>query len=146
VIVAGAGDAGAQQALPLVDRPQDGRAEHEELHVFVRVLARAEQVVTLVVAQGPVEVLARPVDARERFLVQQARQSVLRRDPPHRLHRHHLMIGGEVRVFEHRRDLVLARRHLVMPRLDRDADLVSWDDSLWIYYSWAVPCLCADQD
>ena len=36
VIVAGAGDAGAEQALPLVDRAQDRRAEHQELQVVVR--------------------------------------------------------------------------------------------------------------
>ena len=83
-----------------------------------------EQVVPLVVAHRPVEVLARSVDAGKRLLVQQARQAVLRRRPPHRLHRHHLMIGGEVRVLEHRRDFILARRHLVVPRLDRHADLV----------------------
>ena len=47
MVVARAGDAGAQQALPLVDRAQDRRAEHEELQVVVRVLARAEQVVSL---------------------------------------------------------------------------------------------------
>ena len=34
------------------------------------------------------------------------------------------MIGGEVGVLEHRRDLVLARRHFVVPRLHRHADLV----------------------
>ena len=34
------------------------------------------------------------------------------------------MIGGEVRVLEHRRDLVLARRDLVVARLHRHADLV----------------------
>ena len=39
------------------------------------------------------------------------------------LHRHQLMIGGEVGVLEHRRDLVLARRHLVVPRLHRHAHL-----------------------
>ena len=41
VIVAGAGDAGAQQPLPLVDGADDRRAEHQELHVVVRVRARA---------------------------------------------------------------------------------------------------------
>ena len=124
MIVAGAGDAGAQQALPLVDRAQDRRAEHEELQVVVRVRARAEQVVPFVVAHRPVEVLARSVDAGERLLVQQAREAVLRRRPLHRLHRHHLMIGGEVGVLEHRGDFVLARRHFVVPGLHRHADFV----------------------
>ncbi len=33
------------------------------------------------------------------------------------------MIGGEIRVLEDRRDLVLARGDFVVPRLDRDAQL-----------------------
>jgi hypothetical protein len=65
MIVAGAGDAGAQQPLPAVDRADHRRAEHEELHVVVRVRARPEQVVPLVVAHRPVQVLARAVDAGE---------------------------------------------------------------------------------
>ena len=124
MIVARARDAGAQQPLPLVHRAQHRRAEHEELHVVVRVLARTQQVVPLVVAHRPVEVLARSVDAGERLLVQQACEAVLRRRPPHRLHRHHLVIGGDVGVLEDRRDLVLARRDLVVARLHRHADLV----------------------
>ena len=35
----------------------------------------------------------------------------------------HLVVGREVRVLEDRRDLVLARGHLVVPRLDRHAEL-----------------------
>ena len=77
-----------------------------------------------VVAHAPVEVLAGAVDAGERLLVQQAREAEVRRQPPHRLHRHHLVIGGDVGVLEDRRDFVLARRDFVVPRLDRDADLV----------------------
>ena len=77
-----------------------------------------------VVAHAPVQVLARAVDAGERLLVQQAREAVLRRHPPQHLHRHHLVIGGDVGVLEDRRDFVLARRDLVVARLDRHADLV----------------------
>ena len=77
-----------------------------------------------VVAHAPVQVLAGAVDAGERLLVQQAGEAVLRRHPPHHLHRHHLVIGGDVGVLEDRRDFVLARRDLVVPRLDRHADLV----------------------
>ena len=62
----------AQQPLARVHRPDHRRAEHQELHVVVRVRARAEQVVPLVVAHRPVQVLARAVDAGERLLVQQA--------------------------------------------------------------------------
>ena len=63
----------------LVDRADHRGAEHQELHVVVRVRARREQVVALVVAHRPVQVLARAVDAGKRLLVQQARQPELRR-------------------------------------------------------------------
>jgi hypothetical protein len=76
----------------------------------VRRVAGTEQVVAQVVAHAPVQVLAGAVDAGKRLLVQQTREPVLRRHPTHHLHRHHLMIGGDVGVLEHRRDLVLARR------------------------------------
>ncbi len=124
MIVAGAGDAHAEQPLPRVHRTDDGRAEEQELHVVVRRLARVQQVVAEIVADAPVEMLARAVDAGERLLVQQAREAVLRRRPLQDLHRHHLVIGGDVGALEDRRDLVLARRDLVVTRLDRHADLV----------------------
>ncbi len=124
VVVAGAGDRVAQQPLELVDGAQHGGAEDEELDVLVRRVARVQQVVAQVVAHAPVEMLAGAVDAGKRLLVHQAREAEVRRQPPHRLHRHHLVIGGDVGVLEDRRDFVLARRDLVVPRLDRDADLV----------------------
>ena len=50
------------------------------------------------------KMLARAVDAGERLLVQQAGEAVFRRHPPQHLHRHHLVIGGDVGVLEDRRD------------------------------------------
>ncbi len=126
MVVPRARDARPQQPLPRVHRPQHRRAEHQKLQVLVHVGPRAQQVVPLVVAHRPVQMLPRAVHPRERLLVQQAFQPVFRRRPPHRLHRHHLMVGRQVRVLEHRRDLILARRHLVVPRLDRHAHLVQF--------------------
>ena len=124
VIVAGAGDRRAQQSLPRVDGAQHRGAEDEELQVVVRRVPGVQEVVPEVVAHAPVQVLARSVDAGKRLLVEQTREPVLRRDALQRLHDHHLVIGGDVGVLEDRRDLVLARRHLVVPRLHRDAALV----------------------
>jgi hypothetical protein len=124
VIVAGVRDAHAQQALRDVDRADHGAAEEQELHVRVRRITRVEQVVAEVVAHAPVQVLAGAVDARERLLMHQAREAVFRRHPLHRLHRHHLVIGGDVGAFEHWRHFVLGGRHFVMARLDRHADFV----------------------
>jgi hypothetical protein len=69
-------------------------------------------------------VFAGSVHAGERFLVQQARETELRRRALQRFHHHHLVIGRDVRVLEHRRDLMLARRHLVVARLHRHADFI----------------------
>ena len=124
VVVAGAGDGRAQQALVLVDRADDRRAEHQKLDVVVRVLAGRQQVVALIITHRPVEVLARAVDAGERLFVHQARQAVLRRNALQGFHHHHLVIGGDVRGLEHRRDFVLARRHFVVARLHRHAQRV----------------------
>ena len=124
MVVARAGDRRTEQALELVHGAEHGGAEDQELHVVVRRVAGIEQVGARVVAHAPVEVLAAAVDAGERLLVEQARQAVLRRHPPHHLHRHHLMVGGDVGVLEDRREFVLARRDLVVTRLHRHADLV----------------------
>ena len=74
-------------------------------------------------AERPVVVLARAVDAGERLLVQQADQPVAARDVLQDLHAQLLVVGADVGVLEHRRELVLARRDLVVARLDRDAEL-----------------------
>ena len=46
------------------------------------------------------------------------------RHPLERLHQQHLVIAGDVAGLEQRRDLVLARRHLVVAGLDRHAEPV----------------------
>ena len=90
----------------------------------MRRLAGLEQVVSDVVGHRPVQVLARAVDARERLFVQQELKPVAVGDPLHRLHHQHVVVGGDVGVFKRDGQLVLGRRDLVMPRLDRNAELV----------------------
>ncbi len=60
-----------------------------------------------------------PLMPGERLLVEQRGQAVPLGHPLDRLHRQHLVIAGDVALLEQRRDLVLARGHLVVPRLDR---------------------------
>ena len=74
-------------------------------------------------AHRPVVVLARAVDAGERLLVQQADQPVAPGDVLHHLHRQLLVVGADVRVLEDRSELVLVGRDLVVPGLDRHAQL-----------------------
>ena len=106
------------------DGADDGDQEEQELGVVVRGVAGLEQVVAQVVGQRPVEVLARAVDARERLLVQQELEAVAVGHALHRLHDQHVVVGGDVGVLEGEGDLVLRRRDLVVPGLDRHAELV----------------------
>ena len=125
MIVAGAGDGRAQQALRTCGRRGCTAAQNtRNWTLSCGVSPGFEQVVAEVVAQRPVEVLARAVDAGERLLVQQAARPYFGADALQRHHDHHLMVGGDVGVLEDRRDLVLARRDFVVPRLDRHAELV----------------------
>jgi hypothetical protein len=105
-----------------VDGPDHAEEERQELGVRVRVVARVEEVLAIVGAHRPVVVLARPVDAGERLLVDQEHQAVLRREPPHHAHDDHVVVGADGRRLVHRRHLELARRDLVMASLCRDPE------------------------
>ena len=56
--------------------------------------------------------------------MQQRLETEPRRYPLERLHQQHLVVAGDVAGLEQRRDLVLARRHLIVPGLDRHAEPV----------------------
>ncbi len=94
-----------------------------KLTLSVGRVAGLQQVVAVVGAHRPVVVLARAVDAGEGLLVQEADEPVLARHLLHDLHRQLLVVGADVRVLEDRRDLVLAGSDLVVPGLDRHAEL-----------------------
>ena len=84
----------------------------------------AEEVVAPVVGEAPVDVFSGPVDAGERLLVEEELQVVAVGHPLHRLHDQHVVVGGDVGVLEQGGQLILRRRNLVVPGLDRDAELV----------------------
>lgn len=121
VVVGRRGHRRAQQATVFVHTADDGRAEHQELLVLVRGVARIEQVALIAVTQREVDVLARTVDAGEGLLVDQTDHAVAFGDLLHRRHHQLLMIMGEIGLLEHRRQLELAGSDLVVPRLGRDA-------------------------
>jgi hypothetical protein len=123
MVLAGGGDARAQQALVGVDGLDDRRAEEQEAQVLVRGGAGREQVAAAVGEQRPVVVLAGAVDAGERLLVQQADEAVAARGRAQDLHRQLLVVDADVGALERRGDLVLAGSDLVVARLDRHADL-----------------------
>src|ERR1700740_3002600 len=67
--------------------------------------------------------LARSIDAGKRLFVQQADHAVLLGHPLQRNHHELLMVGREVGILEHRRELELARRDLVVARLGWNSEL-----------------------
>ena len=86
-------------------------------------LAGLEQISLRRVAQRHVDVFAVAVHTRERFFVEQAGETVLARDLLQHGHDDLLVVGGDVGVFKHRRELELGRGHLVVARLDGHAEL-----------------------
>jgi hypothetical protein len=110
--------------LRLVHRANHGDTEQQELHVRVGCITWIEEVISSVVAHAPVEMFAGAIDARERLFVHQAGEAIFRRDTLEHLHRHHLVIGGDVGAFEDRRNFILAWRDFVVTRLYRHTDFV----------------------
>ncbi len=91
------------------DVADDSHQEQQKLGIVVGRIAGFKQIVSRVVGQRPVEVLARPIDAGKRLLVQEKLEAVAVRDPLHRLHHQHVVVGRDIRVFECHRQLVLCR-------------------------------------
>ena len=82
-----------------------------------------QQAAQLGVAEREVDVLARAVDAGEGLLVEEALHAVLLGDRLEGRHQQLLVVGGDVGALEHRRDLELAGRDLVVAGLGGDAEL-----------------------
>ena len=97
--------------------------EHQELRVLVWSVTGHEQRAQIGVAHREVDVLARPVDTGERLLVEQALHAVFLGDRLEDGHQQLLVIRGDVAALEHRGDLELTRRDLVVAGLGGDAEL-----------------------
>ena len=121
-LVADATDA-RKQAAELMDGADHRAAEHEELGIVVRRVPGEQKVALGGIPEGEVHVLPRAVDAVERLLVEQALHPVLLGDPLEGHHQQLLVVGGDVRPLEHRGQLELTRRDLVVASLRRDTQL-----------------------
>ena len=121
VVVAGARRRHAQKLLILVDRLNNAGEEYEEAQVLHGVLARIEQVAATG-GDGPIVVLARPVDGLEGLLVLQAHQAVVAGQQLHLLHGEQVLVHRAVRLGEDGRQLVLGRGHLVVLGLRGNAE------------------------
>ncbi len=123
MVVAGGRHGEAQQILVLVDGFDDGRQKQEELGVFIRRVAGFEQIDAGVGGNRPVVVLARSVDAVERFFMQQGDEVVLFGDALDDFHRELVVVDRDVRRREDRGELVLGRGDFVVFRFGANAKL-----------------------
>ena len=123
MIVSGSRDDGAQERPVEMDASDDRAAEEQEVEVVVRGVSWVEEVPLGRVADRPVHVLARAIDAGEGLFVEQADEAMLERRALHDRHHELLVIGGHVGGFEVGRDLELPRRDLVVVGLGGDAEL-----------------------
>jgi hypothetical protein len=104
--------------------------EDQEANVLMRRRAGLEQVRAVESrpvggnGHGPIAVLARAVDPGERLLVHDRLEPVPERDLLEGRHHQLVVVDGDVGLLEERRHLELRRRDLVVPRRDRDAELV----------------------
>ena len=106
-----------------INRANDRAEDREELHVGVGIVARIKQIYAGVGGDGPVVVLARSIDARERLLMQKAAEAVALSSFLQNTHRDHLMIDGDICVLKGRCEFKLTRRDFVVASLDGNAQL-----------------------
>ena len=106
----------------LVHGGDEAGEEHQELQVVLGMRARLEQVAP-VGRDGPVVVLARAVHVLEGLLVLQAGQAVVGGQQLELLHGEQVVVDGERALLEDGRELVLARRDLVVLGLCGDGEL-----------------------
>ena len=97
VVVARGSYGSSEQILILVDSLYDSREEKLEGDVVLGVLTGTEEVLAEVCAERPVVVLARAVNAREGFLVEQADKAVLFGGFLHDLHCQLVVVVSDIR-------------------------------------------------
>ena len=122
MIVAGAGDAEreaapatcARRGAPRRRTPGTGRCRAASSPGLSRLLPRSSLMLQF-------RCLPEPLTPANGFSCSRQASPYFGADALQHLHRHHLVIGGDVGVLEDRRDFVLARRDLVVARLDRHA-------------------------
>ena len=122
MVVGGRGDRDPKQPCVQVYGADDSRTEDQELRVLMRSVPWNQEAAELVVAEREVHMLPGTVHAFEWLLVEQALHAVLLGNGLEGCHEELLMVGRDVAPFEHRRDLELPWRHLVVPGLGRDPE------------------------
>src|SRR5690606_34514987 len=124
MVVAGAGNDGAQEGPKLVDPTDHGATEHQKLGIFVRSVAGVQQIALGGVAHRPVDVLARSVHSGEGFLVKETPETVFLRQVSEGRHQKMLMVRCYVGGLKEGSDLKLPGSHFVVAGLCRNAQFV----------------------
>ncbi|MPN40121.1 hypothetical protein SDC9_187657 [bioreactor metagenome] len=114
----------------LVDCPDDGRQENEELGIVIGRFSGLQQVMAGVGPEGPIVMLAGAVDAGERLLSQEAGESLPLCHPLHHIHNNLILIAGDVGRPVKRGHLMLAGGRFVVLGLRDNADLPKLDVEL----------------
>src|SRR5574344_448799 len=110
-------DGSLEQSVVFVNGHQRLYDECNEAQVVLRCLAWSVQQCAGICRKTPVIVLAATVDAGKRFLMQQHAESMFASYFLHQRHQQHVMVYGEVGLFEDRCQLKLVWCHLVMAGL-----------------------------
>ena len=127
MVVACGSDGDTEQILILVNTLDDSSEEEEELCVFLRQLARLQQVLSGIGGDRPVVVLAGAVHAVVGFFVKQYGEVMLACDAFHQIHHKLVVVVGKVGILKDRRQLKLVGSYFVMAGLDRDTQFVTFD-------------------
>ena len=122
MVVAGVGNAGAEEVRVDVDGADHGHQEGQELGVVVGVVTGLEEVLPVVGGHRPVVVLARSVDALEGLLVQQGHQVMPHRELLHGVHDEHIVVGTDRSGLVDRGHLKLGGSDLVVACLGGNAE------------------------
>ncbi len=125
--VGGTHDGGFEQTVVAVNAHERFDDEHEEAEVVLRRFAGAVEQCARVGRKAPVVVLTRTVDASEGLFVEEAAEAVLACNLAHERHDEHVVVYGQVALFENRRKLKLVGSNLVVARLAGDAEFESLD-------------------
>ena len=118
-------DGGFQQGIVFLYSHQHVYKEGDKLKVALCVLSWCKKQGARVGAERPVVVLARTVDACERFFVQQEHKAMLTGNLVHQVHHHLVLVVREVGLTIDGSQLELVGSHLVMASLERNAMTVA---------------------
>ena len=123
MIIAISGHGGPQNVGMPVHGANCRNQEYQKLNIVLRCFSRVEQVVALVIRDGPVHMFAGSVDLGKGLFMQQSRQPVLFGNGFEGVHDHLVVIDGQIGFLVNRRNFILARGNFVVTRLRRYAQL-----------------------